>query len=541
MGKSKQAFTIVELLVVIVVIGILAAITIVSYSGIQKRAIGSNLQSDLSSDARQLKMYNVEYGHYPSSLDTNYCPATPEQDTRYCLKSMNGAKLSYVGGGQAFTLFDKHTATGITYKISEGSEPAVSVLPASFINLYGAGNAADAAIAVDITSDDGYVVSGFKSGLNMYAKFGADNSLLTAKCFSNNGVGSITAIKKTSDGGVILAGALDMSTYPSDPGFGYNDMQVIKFSSTNQISWMRLWGINNSDVINDIIQTSDGGYAATGSSGGKMVILKITNEGTLSWAKTYGSGTGNSIIQTSDSGFAVAGNGSYAMALKTDPSGALSWAKYWYDTPFLGGSQSLDIIQTADNGYAVAGKQTVSAGRMTSSIIKLASDGSYQWHNYLAASNNIGLQSIVQAYDGGYALAGGMVDVAKAATKGDAVLVKISSSGTLSWSRNFGYSVDSESASGLALAADGGYLMVGKRWINGTGSSYQMLTMKYKSDGTMNGCVSPICKSNLVWSNGDGITFTNATLTATSQSYGVMSKKYNVYDATFSQTVVAAP
>lgn len=35
--KNKKSFTIVELLIVIVVIGILAAITIVTYSGIQNR------------------------------------------------------------------------------------------------------------------------------------------------------------------------------------------------------------------------------------------------------------------------------------------------------------------------------------------------------------------------------------------------------------------------------------------------------------------------------------------------------------------------
>ena len=38
MKKTKSGFTIVELLIVIVVIGILAAITIVAYNGIQSRA-----------------------------------------------------------------------------------------------------------------------------------------------------------------------------------------------------------------------------------------------------------------------------------------------------------------------------------------------------------------------------------------------------------------------------------------------------------------------------------------------------------------------
>lgn len=45
--QSKQGFTIVELLIVIVVIGILAAITIVAYNGIQRRAMAAAQQSDM--------------------------------------------------------------------------------------------------------------------------------------------------------------------------------------------------------------------------------------------------------------------------------------------------------------------------------------------------------------------------------------------------------------------------------------------------------------------------------------------------------------
>ena len=48
MKKTTSGFTIVELLVVIVVIGILAAITIVAFNGIQDRARTAKINSDLS-------------------------------------------------------------------------------------------------------------------------------------------------------------------------------------------------------------------------------------------------------------------------------------------------------------------------------------------------------------------------------------------------------------------------------------------------------------------------------------------------------------
>ena len=99
----------------------MAAITIVSYSGISKKAIAAGLQNDLDSSAKLLKMYNVEYGHYPDSLDTSYCPATPEPDTRYCLKASGETTLIYTGGGQTFRV--GVSKSGQDYYITEGSGP----------------------------------------------------------------------------------------------------------------------------------------------------------------------------------------------------------------------------------------------------------------------------------------------------------------------------------------------------------------------------------------------------------------------------------
>ena len=80
----NPAFTIVELLVVIVVIGILAAISIVSYAGITERAITARITSDLNNDSRLLELYKVEHESYPTALDGNTnCPTTPTPDNKY--------------------------------------------------------------------------------------------------------------------------------------------------------------------------------------------------------------------------------------------------------------------------------------------------------------------------------------------------------------------------------------------------------------------------------------------------------------------------
>lgn len=66
--RLSKGFTIVELLVVIVVIGILAAITIVSYTGITQRATVTSLISDLDNALKQLKLDQVLNSSYPVTL-----------------------------------------------------------------------------------------------------------------------------------------------------------------------------------------------------------------------------------------------------------------------------------------------------------------------------------------------------------------------------------------------------------------------------------------------------------------------------------------
>jgi prepilin-type N-terminal cleavage/methylation domain-containing protein len=65
MRKTGSGFTIVELLVVIVVIAILAAITIVAYNGIQTRAKNSKTISATNAWIKAVKLYQADNGSYP--------------------------------------------------------------------------------------------------------------------------------------------------------------------------------------------------------------------------------------------------------------------------------------------------------------------------------------------------------------------------------------------------------------------------------------------------------------------------------------------
>lgn len=121
--NSSYAFTIVELLIVIVIIGILTAITIVSYTGITKRATEATFISDLTTAKKQFALYYVDHGVYPTGLINN-CPtnaAVIPADTNYCLKSSSGNIFAVTGSGSSYAL----TATkGTTiYSVTNDSSP----------------------------------------------------------------------------------------------------------------------------------------------------------------------------------------------------------------------------------------------------------------------------------------------------------------------------------------------------------------------------------------------------------------------------------
>ena len=112
-GRRKPAFTIVELLIVIVVIGILAAISVVAYNGVVNSASNATVKADLRNAMNKIALYaessgipapgqltsalqgfSVSTGAYAQRNNFMYCANTDE--SLYGIGAVSKSGKSYV-------------------------------------------------------------------------------------------------------------------------------------------------------------------------------------------------------------------------------------------------------------------------------------------------------------------------------------------------------------------------------------------------------------------------------------------------------------
>jgi len=99
-NKRDIGFTIVELLIVIVVIGILAAITIVSFNGVQSSAKASSVQAMVGTLSKKAAVYRAFTGQLPTAdeFKYNYAPGTTVANSGPQEARLDGITLGTIAG-----------------------------------------------------------------------------------------------------------------------------------------------------------------------------------------------------------------------------------------------------------------------------------------------------------------------------------------------------------------------------------------------------------------------------------------------------------
>jgi Secretion system C-terminal sorting domain len=283
---------------------------------------------------------------------------------------------------------------------------------------------------------------------------------------------------------------------------------IYSFSQAPNIQWQKTFGGSNYDLLNNILNTADGGYLFSGYSystisGDKTEvnfgssdywIVKTDSTGSIEWQKNFGGTELDSpvpILKTSDGGYLIAGNSiSDISGNKTVPKILYSWDDLWLlklDSfgnvqwqKNIGGSANdwiLSMVEATDGGFVLGAasyssntgdKTEISIGGGGTSdywIIKIDSFGNIIWQNTIGSVDlDKDVMSVLKTDDGGYLIGGssnGTISADKSQnTKGnfDCWIVKLNALGNVLWDKTIGGSQKDE-LRGMIKTSDGNYLI----------------------------------------------------------------------------------
>jgi prepilin-type N-terminal cleavage/methylation domain-containing protein len=500
--KNHKGFTIVELLVVIVIIGILATITTVSYTNITRQAVIASLRSDLKNASTILELdrlvshnesypMNISSAAGGSGLKSSanntlnyYFDSTSNQ---YCLTAENPMGISYYINSS-----DK-TPT-------EGSCP--STASSSFAKAYG-GSGSDWGLSVIQTSDGGYATTGYTTSYGagnmdiLTIKYNSGGEIEWSKTWggANHDVGY--SITETSDGSYIITGKT------TSFGVGLDDMVIIKYNSAGDLLWNHTWGVEGlrNQVGESVAQTSDGGYIVTGSNavagGTDVIVVKYNSAGDLLWNRTWGSNSiniGMSIIQTLDGGYAITGqtNGYGAgsadlLFQKYDSAGNIAWTRTWGDSETQVGRA---ITQAGDGSYYITGSGGTQGQQ--SHLLKFSLEGDLIWNRSWGGESSYGNYGLTISENSDIVVTG--AHSSQGAGNFDVLISRFTSEGNLVWDKTWGGDSNDFGRS-IYATSDGGFVVTGYSQTYGSGGS-DLILLKYDASSAILGCSPPTCQSH---------------------------------------------
>lgn len=326
-----------------------------------------------------------------------------------------------------------------------------------YVKTYG-GSDVDEAVGVVEANDGNYVFVGSTSSTDgditdkttndsdyWVLKVSKEGTIIWSKTYGGSASDKATGIAKTTDGGYILSGHSRSDDGDVGGNEGFHDYWIVKIDSAGNIQWEKNYGFSGSDQANKVIQTSDGGYFATG-------FFDVTASG----------GQGN------DGRNPQHGVGEY-WGIKMNANGEKIWRRYF------GGSnndRSFDVAQTADGGFLMIGHSESTdfdiiddKGSYDYWVVKVSAGGDKMWTKSYGGSEIDVAYAITQTTDGNYMMVGDTRSIDKdvSSPKGNADLwvVKFNpGNGAIIWEKSFGGN-QFESGRSIRKLANGTYLISG--------------------------------------------------------------------------------
>ena len=109
--NRKEGFTLIELMIVIAIIGILAAIAIPQFSAYRTRSYNSSAQADVRNLATAQEAYYVDWAEYAN----NY---TFLSGTAYGFMQSGNVTVTVTGNATGYTITGYHGSGDKTYSLS---------------------------------------------------------------------------------------------------------------------------------------------------------------------------------------------------------------------------------------------------------------------------------------------------------------------------------------------------------------------------------------------------------------------------------------